>query len=222
MVAAAVIGGAVIGGVATGVAGSKAAGAQRDAATLANNTQERQYNQTRTDLAPYREAGYTALGQLGKGLEDGGDFNRDFTMADFQADPGRQFRFDTGEKAIQASAAARGGLLNGGTLKALTRYGQDYGSQEYSNAYQRFNNDRNQRFGRLAQVAGVGQGATNTTSQIGAQTADQISANQTGVGNSIAANYVNQGNAVNNTVGSLGQFYLQNQYLNKIPNVVKP
>jgi hypothetical protein len=216
MVAAAIVGGAVVGGLATTVAGNKASSAQRDAAKSASDTELQMFNQNREDLAPYRQAGYTALGQIGAGLQEGGDFNRDFTMEDFNQDPGRQFRFDTGQQALERSASARGGILNGGTLKALTRYGQDYATQEYSSAYSRFNGDRDRRFNRLASVAGIGQTAATQTAQLGTQTAGNIGANITAAGNATAANAVNTGNAVNSTVGSLGQFYLQNKFLNNM------
>lgn len=52
-------------------------------------------------------------------------------------DPGYQFRLTEGQKALESSAAKRGGLLSGGTGKALQRYGQDLASQEYEKAYSR-------------------------------------------------------------------------------------
>ena len=71
----------------------------------------------------------------------------DPTMGDVSADPGFQFRLNEGLKAIQRSASAKGTLLGGDTMKALERYGQDYASNEYGNAYNRtrgaFENDRN-------------------------------------------------------------------------------
>jgi len=65
----------------------------------------------------------------------------------FQADPGYGFRMSEGLKALERSAAARGGLMAGGTGKALQRYGQDMASQEYGNAFQRFQQDRAARAG---------------------------------------------------------------------------
>ena len=65
----------------------------------------------------------------------------------FQADPGYGFRLSEGMKALERSAAARGGLMSGGTGKALQRYGQDLASQEYGNAFQRFQQDRAARAG---------------------------------------------------------------------------
>lgn len=215
MVAAAVVGAAVVGGIATSVAGGKAASAQENAANTASQTQLQMYNQTRTDQAPYRQAGGVALGQLSSGTAAGGEFNRNFTMSDFNADPGYQFRMDQGSKALQASAAARGGLLSGGTLKSLDRYGQDYASNEYSNAYNRFNNDQTTRFNRLSSIAGLGQTSTAQTGAAGTSAANQIGSAQMGAGNAAAAGYINQGNAISGGASSLGNFYLQQQYMNK-------
>jgi hypothetical protein len=216
-VAAAVVGGSVIGAVAGGSASSKAARAQRDASQQASDTELQMYNQTRDDQAPYRQAGYTALNQIGGGTQPGGEFNRNFTMADFVKDPGYDFRMEQGQQGLERSAAARGGLLNGGTLKALTRYGQDYASGEYANAYNRFNSDTTNRFNRLATVAGVGQTSLGQTGAQGAQVANSVGNNITGAGNATAAGYIGQGNAVTGTVNSLGNFYLQNQFLKQQP-----
>lgn len=212
MVAAAIVGAAVVGGVATSVASSKAAKAQKSAADTASAAQLEMYNQTREDQAPYREAGYTALKQLGTDTAPGGDFNRDFTIADFQKDPGLEFRRTEGQRGVESSAAARGGLLSGGALKGIDRYNQDYASGEYSNAYNRFNNDRTTRFNRLSSIAGTGQTAVNTTGVLGANVANNIAQNTLEAGNARASGYVGQANAINQTATTLGNYYLNRQY----------
>jgi hypothetical protein len=62
-------------------------------------------------------------------------------------DPGYQFRLKQGEGALEASAAARGTLRSGGTLKDILGYGQQLGSQEYGNIWNRATDsyDRNYR-----------------------------------------------------------------------------
>lgn len=405
-VAAAIAGGAIIGGIATTVAANKGAKAQTQAANIASNTELSQYNQTREDMAPYRQIGYQALNSLGTGLNLSGptsagnapafvgqpqnsgsrnsqqlipsggqlDYNQyldslrnveinsidgdgnpvkikqgqtaniqddvnyrrsylqylnskgvntsqgaaqfistspqpntnapkqeflggsatnpgefltnfdpsgskyqdqvasrgDFdpsgslyksTVADpygkfnfnFEADPGYQFRLDEGQKALERSASARGGVLNGGVLKAISRYGQDFASNEYdkaygrnygefqndrglalsrygdlesqfganrgfaadqySNQYNRFNNDTTQRFSRLSAVAGIGQTANNTTAQLGAQTAGNVANNQLAVGNANAARYAATGNAIGAGANTVANYYaLRNLY----------
>jgi hypothetical protein len=211
-IATAIVGTAIVGGIVQSSAAGKAADAQQYAADRASETELQMYNQTRDDQAPYREQGYKSLSQLGAGTANGGDFNRDFTLKDFVKDPGYQFRLDQGTRQLQGSAAARGGLLNGGTLKALDRYNQDYSSGEYSNAYSRFNNDRTTRFNRLASLAGVGQTSLQQTGQIGQQTANNISNNQLESGNARASGYIGTGNAISGGIQTLGNYYLQRQY----------
>lgn len=140
------------------------------------------------------------------------DFNRDFTIADFQKDPGYQFRMDEGSRAVENTALARGGFFSGRAGKELERFGQDYASGEYSNAYNRFNNDRTTRFNRLATLAGVGQTATNTGIASGANSANNISDLIVGRANATAAGRVGQANAFNEGVQTLGNLYLQRQY----------
>lgn len=52
-------------------------------------------------------------------------------------DPGYQFRADQGRRALENSAAGKGTLRTGGTLKDILGYGQNLASQEYGNVYQR-------------------------------------------------------------------------------------
>lgn len=59
------------------------------------------------------------------------------TGLDFINDPGYKARMQMGADAIENSAAARGGILSGGTLKALERYGQDFGTNEFGNVFNR-------------------------------------------------------------------------------------
>lgn len=171
--------------------------AQERAARDANATQLYMYDQTRQDFAPWREAGVRALG----GMEDA-DYMRDFTMSDFTQDPGYQFRMQEGMKAIERSAAAGGGLNSGRTMKALTQYGQNLAAQEYQNAYDRFNADRDRRFNRLGALAGVGQTAQTQVGQAGQNYANNVSANQIGLGNANAAAHIAGANRQSQLMGT--------------------
>jgi hypothetical protein len=103
-------------------------------------------------LDPYMQYGQQAGQQMLDYASGGGykptDWNAPdkFTAADLETDPGYQFRLAEGNKALQAQAAAKGILQSGGTLKALTRYGQDAASQEYANAWDRAMKGRQQDF----------------------------------------------------------------------------
>lgn len=202
VVAAAVVGSAVVGGVMANKASKTQATATGDASAAqlqaqreTNEMQWDMYEQNRKDQEPWRKAGEVALGQLGTGLKAGGEFNRNFTLKDFQADPGYAFRQSEGQKAIDNSAAARGSSLSGATLKALTRYGQDTASAEYQNSYNRWNNDTSNRFNRIAGVAGVGQQAVNQIGAYGQQTASNVAQGNMSTANNVASNTIQAGNA---------------------------
>ena len=144
-----------------GKAASTAANIGTGAADRASQLQQNQYDQTRADLAPYRMAGTNALAQLTAGTAPGGQFTKSFGMSDFQQDPGYGFRMSEGLKALDRTAAARGNLLSGSTLKGAQRYGQDLGSQEYQNAFNRYQTNRSNILNPLQSLAGVGQTSTN-------------------------------------------------------------
>lgn len=117
-----------------------------------------------------------------------GSLLHDFSMADYEADPGYAFRVSEGQKALERSAASRGGLYSGRAAKDLTRFGQDQGSQEYQNAFNRYQSNQSNKFNRLAAVAGIGQTANNALASAGTNYANQVS-------NIGMTNAANQGNA---------------------------
>lgn len=149
---------------------------------------------------------------------DYGSLMRDFSMADFEADPGYEFRKSEGMKGLENSAAARGGLLSGAALKAIQRYGQDLASQEYGNAYQRYNANQTNRYNRLAGVVNTGQGATNQVQNAASQFGQQQGSNIIGAGNAQAAGMVGSANAWNNAIGTGTNIYQQNKMMDLIRN----
>ena len=137
------------------------------------------------------------------------DLTRRFTNEDFVKDPGYDFRMQEGQKALERSAAARGGLQNGGTMKALAEYGQGFASNEYGNAYNRFTNDQSNRFNRLSSIAGMGQNATNANAAAGQNYAGQVSNNIIGNANAQGAAGIAQGNAWGGALSSLGKMGME-------------
>lgn len=147
-----------------------------------------------------------------------GSLMRRFGMADFEADPGYAFRQSEGMKGVENSAAARGGLLSGAALKAIQKYGQDLASQEYGNAYQRFNADQTNKYNRLAGIVNTGQGATNQVSNAASQFGQQQGSNIMAAGNAQAAGIVGSANALNSSIGQGVNLYQQNQLMDLIRN----
>lgn len=131
---------------------------------------------------------------------------RRFTMADRDADPvyksGLQFGLDQGTGAINARALQSGNYDSGATLKALTRYANDYGTTKAEGAYNRFNTDNTNTYNRLAGLSGAGQTATNQVSTAGSNTANQISGLQTDAGTARAAGIIGAGNAWGNGIAN--------------------
>jgi len=176
-IATAIIGSAVIGGVssylgAEAQADAAQAAAQSSAsATVYSIDQQREmYEQTRTDQEPWRLAGERGLERI----EATPDF--EFTAESFMEmkDPSYEWRVDQGVKAMDASAASRGNMFSGAAAKALTEYGQNMGSQEYQNAYNRAADTYDRNMNTQKGLAGIGQQATNMVGQAGMQSAGAI------------------------------------------------
>jgi hypothetical protein len=167
----------------------EAIAAQKAGAAEAARIQQEMYNQSREDLAPWRQAGEKAL----TGMQDA-DYMRDFTMADYQADPGYQFRMDEANKALERSASARGMQLGGGQLKALSTLNQNLASQEYKGAYDRFNADRDRRFGRLSNLSTMGQNSASQQASTAMAHGQSMGNLYAGVGNAEGAAHIGQAN----------------------------
>lgn len=260
---ATVIGGSAILGAYTASrassAQSQAAGeatqAQRDIADQQTALQREQYLKQLELNAPFREAGLTGTNMLLSQLQgpygsakfggvagyDPASAMKNFGASDFQTDPGYAFRLSEGMKALDRTAASRGGLLSGATLKGAQQYGQGLASQEYQNAFNRYQSNRAQQaqeygnaFNRfqtertntlapLQSLAGVGQSATQQAQQASqnyatgaANTLGTFGAAQgsniIGSGNARASGYVGGSNALSGGVGQALNFY-QNQNL---------
>lgn len=83
--------------------------------------------------------GAGTLGSLGQGslLSSYGQQFQQPTEQDALNSPGLQFALQQGQQGIQRSAAGRGTLLTGGTLKALDRYSVGTALQGYNDVFNR-------------------------------------------------------------------------------------
>lgn len=262
-VAVAIGGGALLGAWSSNKASSAQASAADNAARVQQDTanqqvdwQREQFNRQNEMQAPWRQAGETALNRLATGLQSGGEFASSaqfrpnaqpfqFGMQQFQQDPGYSFRLSEGLKGLDRQAAARGGLISGAALKGAQRYGQEFASNEYQNAFNRasneyqntfnrdltvFNTNRQtsgDQYNRLASLAGVGQTAVQ---QLGAAGQAMTSGMSSATGNyanqateayqnaaqARASGYMGISNAFGNAIGQGVNFYGQQQALNKM------
>jgi hypothetical protein len=250
-VAVAVGGAALVGTVAASAiqssAAKKAAKTQAESADESTQLQREMYQQQREDIAPWRQAGMRALPQLEEMIAQGpgapfrappGLDPRRFqftapTADTLRLDPGFQFRLKTGMEALEGTAAQRGGLLSGGAMRAAMALGQDMGSQEYGNAYNRAlgenqlgygraltqNQDQYNRalqqwqlgqglntaqYNRLSALAGVGQQSTQYLGQLGGQYAQTAGDIALQRGSALSAGQIAQGNAWGNAFNQIG------------------
>lgn len=195
--------GAITGSNSQAKAAKSAANQQYQASKEATQVQKDMYDQTRKDLSPYAQAGGTALSQLMGGMGPNGQFMQEYNGQDIYDDPGYQFRLQQGQDSIQSGAAAQGGLLSGATQKALLNYGQDAASQEYGNAYNRFNADQTNQYNRLSNLVGLGQNAAAQQGNAGMQTAQAVANNTMAGANAQAAGTIAAGNRTANNFSSL-------------------
>ena len=201
----AILGAGILGAGASIYGSSKAADAQKEAANQANATQLQMYNQQRADLAPYTEAGGEGLNALRTYIGVGGDtsaanyggYNQRFGMDQFTADPGYAFRLSEGMKGLNANAAARGGLISGAALKAATNYGQQAGSQEYTNAFNRFMQQKEAERSGYGDLTRIGQASAAGQAAAAGQYGTAAATNINNAGQAQASGYVGATNAIN-------------------------
>ena len=202
--AVAIAGAAVVGAGATLLSGSAAAKAQKHAADASIAEQQREYDISRADLAPYRATGTAALNKLAGmyGVAPAGTVSAtpgasSDPYGGYTESPGYAFQRDQGIQAAERAAAAGGRLASGGTQKAIARYVTGVAANDFDNYTS-----------RLAQLAGVGQQATNTQVAANQNTANNISSGVTAAGNARASGYANTGSAINGGVNNLAAAYL--------------
>lgn len=192
----------------SGYMGSQAAGSAADtqaaAADRASAVSNEQYQQTRQDQMPFLQAGVGALNKLAPLALN----YKPFDYNAMTADPGYGFRLSEGQKSLDRAAAARGGLISGSALKAATRFGQDMGSQEYTNAFNRYQAERAAQLNPLQSLAGLGQSAATTLGQAGSSNAANVGNLITGGAAASAAGRVGEANAI---TGGLGTYLNYNQ-----------
>ena len=119
----------------------------------------------------------------------------------FQATPGYEFQRDQGLAAIDNSAASRGNVFSGATMKAAQTFGQGLANQEYNNF-----------LNRITGVASGGQAAAGNAANAGANFAAGASNAYGAIGNAQAAGAIGQANALNAGINNaIGGFNYQNQ-----------
>jgi hypothetical protein len=186
---------ALIGGSMQARAAKSAAQTSAEATDRATELQRQQYEQNIARQQPFLQGGTEDYNRLRALMSGGPGAAQNF----LQMDPGYQFRLSEGMKALDRQAAARGGLISGGALKAAQRYGQDLGSQEFGAAYN-----------RLAGLADVGPRAAGVMSGLGQTYATNVGNMMLGQGQTAANAALARGSAYSGGLNQLG--YLAGRY----------
>jgi hypothetical protein len=193
-------------GAGLGIAGLASAGAslygssqQSNAAQQAANLQQQQYQQTRSDLLPYNQAGQNATNALMTALTT---LTAPINMNEstLRQTPGYQFSLNQGLKSVQNSAAARGLGTSGAALKGAAGYATGLADSTYQQQFQNALTNKQNTFNMLSGVAGLGENAAARTGTIG----QQMAAN---AGNALIASGTAQSAGINGAANALTGAY---------------
>lgn len=193
--------GGIVGGGLSAWGATQAAKKQEAAANRALALEERRYGRTQQQLAPFINVGQGAVTSLGQlyGL-GGGEAFSDAALETFRKSPDYQFAFDEGRRALEFSAAGRGMLRSGNTLRDLTQFGQGLASQQFGGYVN-----------RLLSLARLGRGATETAAGAGSTLAPLA----LGIGEAQASGIVGGTNALNTALSGAGNNLLLYNLLNQ-------
>ena len=104
-----------------------------------------------------------ALGEVPQGSQLSNSEQQQQAFDQFNESPGQKFLRDRAQKNLVRNASAIGGLGGGNVRSALVQQGVGFAQQDFEN-----------QFGRLGQIAGQGQAATTNIGQFGQQAAQGI------------------------------------------------
>lgn len=202
--AAAIIGGSIISGVVGSKSASKSSKVQAKSADKGVAEQRRQFDITQEQFKPFQEAGVSALEQQQALIGLSGQEAQQAALAGLEQSSGQKFLQERAQKNLLQNASAIGGLGGGNVRSALVQQGVGFAQQDIEN-----------QFGRLGQIAGQGQAATTSVGQFGQQTATNIANLQGQAGAARASGIQGQNQAFQSAFGSaltgLGQSGIFNQ-----------
>lgn len=147
---------------------------------------------------------------------DFGRYARDFGMADFEADPGYAFRLEEGLKAVDRSMAARGLGVSGAAIKGVMREGQGQASQEYANAYNRYQINRANQLNALSSLMGGGQTAAQQMTASAGNFGVGGAQSYNDIGTARASGYVGSANAWGQAIGNTSNNLMDLYYMKKM------
>jgi hypothetical protein len=240
--------GAAIAAVGAVAGGAIAAGGAKSAASTQANAEltaaQLQANEQQNIIGleqPYVQGGYGALNALNQGLGIGaqnpsqqaqgvgyGSLSQPFNASYMQQySPAYQFQLQQGQSGVLNSMSGGQGALSGSALTNLSQFNQNYANTAYNNAFNQYQTQQQNVYGRLANVAQLGQAGASQEAESGTNLAGNMGSAIAGAGAAQAAGTVGAANAIGgatSNIGSLGLLYaLQNQgSANQLPYLQDP
>jgi len=234
LTAAGAIGGAAI----SSNASQSAASTESNEAQNALNFQEQVYQNEIGYQQPYMQAGTASLSQLMQGISNGTygtptgpapTFTAP-TLAQAQQTPGYEFTAQQGSKGILEGAAAAGGEISGGTLKALDQYNTNLANTTYNTVYnqalsnyganlstwQAQQSAQQQAYSQLLSPVALGQGAATSLTGASNQAASTVASLMSSIGASQAAGTIGSANAINAGISGASSSITQGMLLNSL------
>ncbi len=206
------------------IGGKMSSDAASDAAAQANaqnqrglDLQREMFDEQKRLSEPYRQAGLTGQNRLMEMLGLGGDtgaagygrYAKDFSMQDYQQDPGYAFRLSEGLKQLGSQARAQGGAGGGRTMMGMQNYAQGLASQEYGNAFNRYQTNRQNQLAPLGSLMSSGQaaavGQAGQAGQYGANASNMLSQMGVNTGGATLAGSSAYGKAIGDIGAQFGR-----------------
>lgn len=204
-VATAIVGSGLIGAGASIYGANKAADAQTQAAQLAANTQLGMYNQTRSDLSPYRDIGNVASTDLTNRLQE---LTSPISINpnDLENSDYYKFAMTQGQRGVTNSAAARGLGSSGAALKGAAAYAKGLATDTYQTAFNMAQQNQANAYNRLMGLVQTGENAAAQTGTAGTAAATGAANAQIGAGNAQAAAANATGTSISNLANNIGGY----------------
>lgn len=207
--AAAIAGiGSIAGGLISSSGTSDAAAAQQQESQAAIGEQQREFNITQQNFAPYLQAGTGALGSLGTLLGLNGNGPLQSAINNLKASPLYTSLYNTGNETILQDASATGGLRGGNTQRSLA----DFGSSLLSSVIQN-------QIGNLSGIAGMGEGATGSLGVLGQNNANSISSLLQSIGASRAGAATTNAGIWSGVTNNLAGMFGSPSFLNSLSGI---
>lgn len=216
----------IVSGLFGASSAQKAAQQQAQAEEQATALQAKEFNTITTQESPFMQGGYSSLGQLNYLMGQGtpgqgglptsssaggyGSLNAPFT-ADMmkQYSPAYQFQLQQGQAGVLNGDSSSVGALSGAALKDLTGYNQNLANTSFNNAFNQYQTQQQNVYGRLSGIAQLGQNAAANTGMQGTALTGQMSNSLSNIGTAQAGGTVGAANAITGGVNNLGALLAQ-------------